>query len=159
MNETNSIETTRENYEAARAELNRLQAEESRLAADSAKALQSLDVKEVERLRRRRVELPSYLEVARVRTAQCACSLLEAQLGAREQSVAELKEKAVAAGHESDREKERANQILRDADIALHSAHNAWSNEELKLRTTREQLARTESELQALLSGQAARAA
>ncbi len=159
MQEITSIENARGNYEAAQSELNQLQAENDALPNAIAKALESLDVEETERLRRRRAELPSYMDVARVRVAQTRSAFLKSEQRSAQESVAALKERAVAAGHESDREIARGNKILEDARFALQIAHNAWQNEEAKLRMIGARLTGSERELQQLLSGQAAKAA
>jgi uncharacterized membrane protein len=159
MQEITSIENARKNHEEAQSELSQLQAENDALPNATAKALESLDVEETERLRRRRAELPSYMDVARVRVAQTRQALIKVEQRALEQSAVELKERAVAAGHESDREIARGNKIIEDARFALQSAHNAWQNEEAKLQMIRAHLVGSERELQQLLSGQAAKAA
>ncbi len=159
MKEITSIENARKNHEQAQSELNGLQAESDALPKATAEALEALDTKEVERLRRRRAELPSYMDVARVRVAQTRSASLSIRQRALEQSVAELKERATAAGHESDREIARANKILEDARFALQIAHNAWQNEEAKLQMIGAHLTGSKRELQQLLSGQAAKAA
>ncbi len=159
MQEITSIETARGIYAEAQSELKGLQAENDALPNAIAKALESLDVEETERLRRRRAELPSYLDVARVKVAQTRQALIKLEQRALEQSVAELKERAVAAGHESDREIARGNKIIEDARFVLQIAHNAWQNEEAKLQMLRAHLTGSEREMQQLLSGQAAKAA
>jgi membrane-bound lytic murein transglycosylase len=159
MKEITSIETARGNYEAAKAELNALQAESSALPTATAKALEALDTTEAERLRRRRVELPSYIDVARVKVVQNRQAFLKAQERVTEESVAELKEKFHKAGNTRDQDVERANEILRTAQFALEQAQWGWENEEAKLQMIRAHLVGSERELQQLLSGQAAKAA